>query len=131
MEPRLLTDQRARDRARYTRDLQWQLLEQISEHNPLYVCWWNKNRHHNEGDIPDDLKVYGYITGMEMLHWLNAHPDWTEIGEWSDERYAAPVFITDAGREALSARSRYDLEPVAWGLVEPGWQAIPSETTGV
>ena len=47
------------------------------------------------------------------------------IGEWSQERYASPVFITSDGRAALATRALYDLEPVEGGLVEPGWQAIP------
>ncbi len=52
--------------------------------------------------------------------------DWWVIGDWSDQRYAAPVSLTDAGRAALANREQYDLEPVTGGLVEPGWQATPA-----
>ena len=76
-------------------------------------------------NTPPDVWVCGLIKGMEILHWLEAHPDWTQIGEWSDERYAVPVHITDSGRDALANRERYDMEPVEGGLVEPGWQVIP------
>ena len=126
-QPKTLTDQASRQQARHIRDNQWRKLERIAEQDPhpLYICWWNKNRHHNRDVSPPDLLVCGLIDGMEMLHWLKAHPEWVVIGEWSDERYAAPVHITDSGLDALSKRERYDLEPVVGGLVEPGWQAIP------
>ena len=125
MEPKILTDQPAREMARRIRDTQWLALERIAEHNPLYICWWNKDRHHADQGGPDDLLVCGLIDGNELLDWLNAHPDWRVIGEWSEERYAAPVYITDEGRAALANREQYDLEPIVGGLVEPGWEAIP------
>lgn len=125
--PRELTDDGAREMARRIRDNQWKTLEQIAEYNPLYICWWNKDRYHDWEEGPDDLKVCGLIDGMELVAWLKSHPDWTVVGEWSDERHAAPVSITDAGRHALANREIYDSEPVVGGLVEPGWQAVPSE----
>ena len=67
----------------------------------------------------------GLIDGSELAQWLRSHPDWTEVGEWSDERYAVPIYITEAGREALDNRKQYDLEPVVYGMVELGWQAVP------
>ena len=66
------------------------------------------------------------MTGMEMLEWIDSHPDWWIKGEWSDERYAMPLQLTDAGRRAISEREKYDLAPVAGGLVEPGWIATPT-----
>ena len=126
-EPRQLTEDRDRDMARYIRDHQWRTLEQIAEHDPLWYCWWDKaGRHKKNEDRPADLKVSGLIDGMEILAWFRSHPDWVEIGEWSDERYAAPIRITEAGREALQNRELYDMEPVTGGLVEPGWQATPA-----
>ena len=124
----MLTEDRDREMARYIRDHQWRTLEAIAEHNPLWYCWWDKaGRHRPErGPRPPDLKVSGLIDGMEILAWLRSHPDWVEIGEWSDERYAAPIHITEAGREALRNRHLYDMEPVTGGLVEPGWQATPA-----
>ena len=74
---------------------------------------------------PDDLMVCGLIAGMELAAWLRSHPDWTITGEWDDARYAAPVWITDAGREALAKRERYDMEPALGGPVEPGWSCVP------
>ena len=78
-------------------------------------------------EAPDDLMACGLIDGMEMMHWLNAHPEWITIGEWSEERCAFPVYITDRGLDALANREQYDMEPVEGGLVEPGWKAIPLE----
>lgn len=129
MEPKQLTSDEDRRMARYVRDRHWQTLERAAEHNPLYICWWDKDRRHSRSKepLPDDLQVHGLIGGMEVARWLRDHPDWTEIGEWSDERYAVPVWITDAGREALQNRHLYDMEPVYGGMVEPGWQAIPAE----
>lgn len=126
-EPRWLDDPEAQKRARFIRDRQWETLERIADCDPLYICWWDKaGRHRDRDRRPEDLKVCGLIDGMELLQWLNAHPDWREIGEWSDERYAAPVWITEAGRAALANREPYDREPVVGGLVEPGWQTIPA-----
>ena len=127
MEPKTLTKIAARRTARHDRNYQWLTLEQIAEHNPLYICWWNKNRRLDESKAPPDLKVCGLISGNIILSWLNAHPDWTAIGEWDQDRYAAPVRITDAGRDALANRHLYDMEPVAGGMIEPGWLCTPLE----
>ena len=114
--------------ARRIRDHQWETLERIADKNPLYVCWWDKNRRHGRREHqPDDLKVCGLIDGMELVHWLKTHPEWTTTGDWSEERYAAPVWITEAGRTALENRHLYDMEPVKGGLVEPGWRAKPRQ----
>lgn len=74
---------------------------------------------------PADLYVTGLIDGMELLEWLNRHRDWWIIGRWRDDRYAAPIRLTAKGRRALKRRSRYDMEPVTGGMVEPGWIAVP------
>ena len=126
--PNLLDDPEARARARHIRDQQWTTLEQIAEHHPLWICWWDKHRRHaKHEERPPDLIVHGLITGMDLAQWLRSHQDWTVIGEWSDERYAAPVWITEAGRTALENRHLYDMEPVEGGLVEPGWTAQPRQ----
>ena len=125
---RELAEDHHRHYARTIRDHHWQVLERIAEHDPLWICWWDKRGHHRDrrGREPaPDVEVFGLIDGMEFLNWLNDHPDWTVIGEWSAERYAAPVTLTAAGRAALDDRAPYDLEPVRGGLVEPGWKAIP------
>ena len=126
LEPKWLIEERDRKMARHIRDRQWEMLELIALHNPLYICWWDKARRYKvKTDTPPDVWACGLIDGMRMLRWLKAHPDWTQIGEWSDERYAAPVHITDSGRDALANRECYDMEPVEGDLVEPGWRAIP------
>lgn len=126
--PRELTDERAREMARQKRDEQWAFADKAACFGTLWFCWWDKNgRHTRSGKaIPDDLVVCGLIDGIELLGWIKSHPDWWIIGEWNDERYAAPVSITSAGRAALAERDRYDMEPVTGGLVEPGWQAVPT-----
>ena len=126
--PQRLTDPTSREIARQTRERQWRALERIAEQNPLYVCWWNKNCQLNFDQPQDgDLLVCSLLEGNEILDWLNSHRGWTTIGDWSEERYAAPVWITDQGRDALLHREKYDLEPVRNGLVEPGWDAVPTE----
>jgi hypothetical protein len=128
-EPKWLVSDEDRKMARHMRDRQWRLAERAAEHGTLWICWWNKNHHHDTSQpLAADLEVCGLIDGMELLNWLKAHEDWWSIGEWSDDRYAAPVSITEAGREALRNRHLYDMEPVKGGLVDPGWQAIPTET---
>ena len=117
VEPKWLTEESDRKMARYIRDRQWEMLELIALHNPLYICWWDKaGRYKVKTDTPPDVWSCGLIDGMGTVRWLKAHPDWTQIGEWSDERYAAPVHITDSGRDALANRECYDMEPVreAW-----------------
>lgn len=70
--------------------------------------------------------MFGLIDGAEMVHLLRAHPEWVTVGEWSQERYVEPVWITETGREALAQRDKYDMEPVVAELVEPGWKAVPT-----
>jgi hypothetical protein len=134
MVPKLLSDKRDREMARRMRDRQWEFAERVAAQGTVWVCWWNKNGHHGPSPSAqyadgsgyrDDMLICGLIDGMELAGWLHSHEDWWIIGEWSDERYAAPVSLTDAGRSALANREAYDLEPVEGGLVEPGWQAIP------
>lgn len=126
-KPRRLKSKRDRQMARRMRDQQWGVMERVERIGTLWICWWNKNSHHDErrARLPADLHVCGLIDGVELLEWMKSHDDWWEIGEWNDGRYAAPVRLTDAGRAALADRSRYDMEPVTGGLVEPGWIATP------
>lgn len=120
-QPKRLKARMWREIARNVRDQQWRLMERAAEHNPLWFCVWNKNR---RPTLADEQR-HGLIDGMEMLAWTDRHPDWFIKGEWSDERYAFPLYLTDAGRVALAEREKYDMEPVYGGMVEPGWQAIP------
>lgn len=126
-QPKQLTSPEWRRTARLMRDSQWKFMDRVDAAGVLWLCWWNKNRHHDESAAPPDLVICGLIDGMELLEWLNNHKDWWVIGEWSAERYAAPVSLTDVGREARRNRDLYDMEPVTGGLVEPGWMAIPEE----
>ena len=134
MERRELTKPEDRQTARYLRDFHWDLLEKIAQHNPLYVCWWDKNGTHdpkrprNKNGLPGDLLVLGLITSQEFFDCMreNRHTDWYTIGDWDEERYAAPVWITDQGREALANRDRYDMEPFYGGMVEPGYFVMPA-----
>jgi len=119
--PVLREDEQSRQTARHIRDEQWRFMERAEEHNPLWFCVWNKAR---KPEKPDEMRC-GLMDGMETLAWADAHPDWFIIGEWDDARYARPVKLTEAGREALANRAKYDLEPAEWGMVEPGWCAIP------
>jgi hypothetical protein len=136
IQPKRLTAKRDRAMARRMRDQNWAVMERVAAlaPKPLWICWWNKDGHHRPSPsaqyadgsgFRDDLLVCGLIDGMELCEWLRSHNDWWTIGEWSDERYAAPVTLTDAGRAALTNRAAYDMEPVTGGLVEPGWEAIP------
>ena len=130
-EPRVLTSESHREMARRKRDRHWAFADRVLKHGTVWVRWWGKKpRHQSNEPLPDDLEVLGLISGLELLGWLNSHKDWWEIGEWCDERYAAPVCLTDEGRQALQNREQYDMEPVVGGLVEPGWQCIPAEVAG-
>lgn len=122
LEPRKLTDRESREHARAVRDRQWRFMERCAEHEPLWFCVWDK-RGREEG--PDEW-LDGLITGLEIQDWITRHPKWFVYGEWNEERYAAPVTLTDAGKRALRNRSAHDMKPVFGGLVEPGWQAIPT-----
>ena len=131
---RVLADENWRQMARRIRDWHWKILEKIAEHNPLWICWWDKARRHSERGTdgqwvdthPPDVFVFGLIHALGFGEWMIMHPDWFDVGEWSDDRYAAPVRITDAGRAALANREKYDMEVVRGGLVEPGWEATPA-----
>lgn len=135
--PKMLNEPYHREIARRMRDDQWAFADKVARLGTVWVCWWDKDARHcvrseNRGwqcrdDLPEDLVVHGLIGGMELLEWLNSHPDWWSIGEWSDARYATPVTITAIGRSALTRRELYDMEPVTGGLVGPGWQSIPTE----
>lgn len=107
------------------RDSQWRFMDRVNQLGTLWWCIWDKNRRH---ETPaDDVHVTGLIDGMELKEWMQSHIDWWEQGDWSDERYACPISLTDAGRKALGERHLYDMEPVTGGMVEPGWQATPAE----
>lgn len=128
VEPKRLDTPEWRLMARRMRDHQWEIADRVLEHDPLWICWWNKNRHFDETKpLPADLLVCGLITGLELLAWFKNHADWWDIGEWSAERYAAPVRLTAVGRATLAEREKYDMEDVTGGLVEPGWIATPAE----
>jgi hypothetical protein len=109
------------------RDSEWEFMERVAKLGTVWVCWWNKNRHHDVKTAPPDLLICGLMDGTELSDWLNSHKGWWVIGEWSDERYASPVSLTDVGRQALENRALYDMEPVTGGLCEPGWTAIPAK----
>jgi len=120
--------------ARRERDQQWEFMERVAAAGTLWVCWWNKDRHHppspsaqyaDGSGYRGDLLVCGLLDGCQLSEWLHSHEDWWIIGEWSDERYASPVQLTDAGRTALANRSQYDMERVTGGLVEPGRECTP------
>ncbi len=100
-------------------------MERIAEHGTLWFCVWNKR------GLPEQADEWRscLVSGMELQDWMQTHATWFVCGEWSDDRYAAPVQLTDAGREALKHRDAYDMESVNGGLVEPGWQAIPLSPT--
>lgn len=97
-------------------------MERVAEHGTLWFCNWNKDRR-DEG--PDELRT-SLIGGMSIGAWMDKHPDWFVAGEWSEDRRAFPVRLTDAGRAALADRSPWDMEPVTGGMVEPGWIAVPA-----
>ena len=135
MEPKALKSPKDREIARQIRNSQWELLERIAEHDPLWVCPWDKERRHSQiEERPNDLAVYCLLASNDLFMWFGEtgpHADWIEIGPWSEERYASPVRITAAGRSALEARDQYDMEPVYGGLVEPGWVRIPKREARV
>ena len=119
-----------RDVARHIRNAHWRTQERMAEHDPLWCCWWDKagrydTRRGYGQEPPADVELFGLIGAMEFGAWMRKHHDWFVCGEWSDERYAEPVRLTEAGRVALAHRELYDMEPVEGGMVAPGWQCVP------
>src|SRR5690242_18917273 len=100
-EPRTLTAPEDRDMARCMRDFHWSIMEKIDRLGTVWCCWWDKAGRFQKRDAqgvmrehcPDDVVVFGLITTQEFLEWVKSHQDWWTIGEWSDERYAAPVSL--------------------------------------
>jgi hypothetical protein len=117
-----LSSKHHRECARRMRDMQWEMMQRVAELGTLWFCVWNKR---GLPELADEMRC-GLIDGMEFLEWIDSHPDWWTKGEWSDERYALPVQLTDAGRTALADKDKYDMEPVTGGLVEPGWITTPA-----
>jgi hypothetical protein len=127
-QPVVHEDEEHRQMARRMRDTQWAFADLVAEHGTVWFCWWDKaRRHHDAAKRAPNLYVTCLISGMEMLEWMRAHEDWWVIGKWDDARYAAPVELTEAGRAALANRAAYDMEPVDYGLVEPGHRSTPAE----
>jgi len=108
--------------ARRMRDGQWDFAERVAATGTVWFSPWDKER---RTELADELRCC-LISGVEMLYWLDQHPEWWEIGEWDHSRQARPIRLTAAGRAALVDRAKYDMEPVYWGLVEPGRQTIPA-----
>jgi len=123
--PRELTEPSQREMARRMRDSHWAFMEKVQQLGTLWWCTWDKERRHKPP--ADDVYVSGLIDAMELSEWISRHEDWWVKGEWSDERYALPVQLTDEGRRALAERHLYDMEPVTGGMVEPGWICVPAE----
>lgn len=127
-EPFFHDDEHHRQLARRLRDSQWAFADLVLEHGTVWFCWWDKARRHADVSArAANLYVTGLLDGVELLNWTRQHADWWQIGEWCDARYAAPVQLTEVGKAALQNRQLYDMEPVFWGLVEPGHCAIPAE----
>ena len=108
--------------ARAIRDEQWRFMERVEELGGVWWTPWNKSRRQQLADEQRDC----LLSGMERREWFDAHPDWWAIGEWSSEREACLIELTEAGRTALVQRHLYDMEPVTGGLVEPGWSCVPA-----
>lgn len=121
-QPKNLRSKADREMAREARDFHWSFMERLDRQGTVHVCPWNKYRHEER---PDELRL-SLIDGEELIAWLRAHPEWFQIGPQNTERWTNPISLTEAGRQALKDRDKYDMEPVFGGLVEPGWQAIPS-----
>lgn len=124
MKPKRLTSRADRQMARRLRDFHWTFMARVATLGTLWFCVWNKK--YKREELADEHRA-GLIDGLEILEWINRHPDWWTKGEWSDERYAMPLQLTDAGRRALVERDQYDMEPVTGGLVEPGWIITPAK----
>ena len=109
---------------RNIREQQWEIMQAAADHGAVWVNPWNNRR------LPEteDTYRFGLLGWQEMASWFqDQHSDWFEHGEWDDERCAAPIRLTDAGRQALQERDRYDMDAVFGGMVEPGWTCLPAE----
>jgi hypothetical protein len=122
MKEKRLRSKFERDCARRVREAQWEMMERAAKHDPLWFCIWNKRKLDSK---EDELRCC-LMSGMDRQAWIDAHPDWFEVGEWSDERYAVPIRLTDVGRKALTEREKYDDEDHHGGLAEPGYVVKPT-----
>jgi hypothetical protein len=122
MKPKRLTDRRSRIFARRERDAQWAFMERVAREGIVWMCPWDKYGRHKNGD---GVYVFGLIGSNEFYHWLHSHKDWWKHGRWSEKRCARSIRITDAGRDALANRARYDMEEIFGGMVEPGYVVRP------
>lgn len=154
MNPKRLTKRSDRMFARRERDAQWALMERIARENVVWMCPWDKNRKHGRrcvstycesrtfnangglfecahckrtmGSVPDDgVYVFGLIGANELFAWTASHKEWFKWGPWVEKRCARSLRLTESGREALTHRDLYDMEPIHGGMVEPGYIVIP------
>jgi hypothetical protein len=122
MKPRRLRSKFDRECARNTRDQHWDFMEKVQRLGVVWWCIWNKKK---MPELQDEHRC-SLISGMELNEWIHRHRDWWRIGKWDEARYACPVRLTTAGRQALRDRARYDMEDVTGGLVEPGFIVTPA-----
>jgi hypothetical protein len=108
--------------ARKERDSQWEFMERVAREGIVWICPWDKYKRHKDGD---GVYVFGLIGSNEFFHWLDSHKDWWVRGDWSEERCARSIQITEAGRNALANREQYDTELIHGGMVEPGYVVRP------
>jgi len=123
MEPKKLTSQDNRRMARFMRNRHWLFMEKVDEFGVIWFCCWDKDQRHKP---PAPNVVVDGLLGAGYLDFMCQHKDWFKRGRWSEKKYAVSVRLTPAGIEALKNWTQYDMEPVYGGLVEPGWQAIPT-----
>ena len=123
MEPKKLTDKFNRDDARRMRNRQWIFMERMRDEGGVWFCPWDKYGKHKDSN--DGVFVDGLI-GWGINDWVRQHRDWYKRGRWNEKRCAVRYRLTDNGLAALENWQDYDMEPVFGGLVEPGWQAIPT-----
>lgn len=116
----LKEDDEARRHARIVRDGHWRTMEELAEAGTQY---W---RPYGGRDAPDNVVHFGFLAWANFQPWLQAHPEFFEIGPQDKALGANPVSLTAAGIEALANRELYDMEPVEYGAVEPGCVAVPS-----
>ena len=117
--------------ARRVRDGQWDFMGRVYKAGTLWVCPWDKYGKFNNKPTPEDLTVFCLVSWMETLEWISSHEDWWVKGEWSEERYAFPMSLTEAGKVVFENQAQYDMEYVTGGMVEPGWRCRPAERKNV
>jgi hypothetical protein len=119
---RKLTGTFARQVARRKLDGHWNFVRRLDHEGVVHVCLWNKY-HHKEAR---NEKRFCLMSGMDLMEFVRQHRSWFGYGAYDRARNTFPIWLTPAGRDALRTKADRP-QLLLGGLVEPGYEVIPSD----